>query len=530
MSMCDPSRRVALLAGLCASVAGCGSAGCSSHGGNMQQPPPPGDGTGGSGSDGGIVVVDDGGVPDAPMAPPPIDGGPVPVGTLRVDPMNHRYFTAGHGAIYLTGSHTWANFKDRAKNDPPTPFNYDAYLDFLVAHRHNFFRLWTWEQPHSADDDDRAHPFFFSPFPWLRTGTGTASDGKPAFDLTKVNDDYYTRLKDRVTKAHDRGIYVAVMLFDGWDLSNAYNTTGGFPMATGNNVNGVKISPNSPTDYFALSGGQISAQQQDYVRRVITAVNDLDNVVYEVANETLSGAVPWQNAVIKFVRDTEASMPKTHPVGMTSAFPGNDSDLMNSTADWISPNDARATSDGTKVVFNDTDHSFGWTDLQRALPAGQRAWAWETLCRGAQPMFMDPYLEPWLVHNDPFPVRNNPQNGIVDPQWDTIRAALGWTQLYASKLDLERAVPSPALCSTGFCLAEPGHQYLVYQPPTPVSTSFTVSVVAGTYRFEWFDPAAGKPVAQPAGSGTITLPTGQHTFTVPSGLGDTDAVLLLLSP
>jgi hypothetical protein len=142
-------------------------------------------------------------------------------------------------------------------------------------------------------------------------------------------------------------------------------------------------------------------------------------------------------------------------------------------------------------------------------------------------MFMDPYLEPWLVPHDPFPVRNNPQNGSVDPQWETIRAALGWTQLYASKLDLERAVPSSNLCSTGFCLAEPGHQYLVYQPPTPTpSTSFTVNVVAGTYRFEWFDPAAGTP----ATSGTINLPTEQHTFTLPKGLASTDAVLLLLSP
>jgi hypothetical protein len=521
MPMCDPSRRVALLAGLCAGVAGCGSAGCSSHGGNMQQPPPPGDGTGGSGSDGGIVVVDDGGVPDAPMAPPPIDGGPVPVGTLRVDPMNHRYFTAGHGAIYLTGSHTWANFKDRAKNDPPTPFNYDAYLDFLVAHRHNFFRLWTWEQPHSADDDDRAHPFFFSPFPWLRTGPGTASDGKPAFDLTKVNSDYYTRLQQRVTKARDRGLYVAVMLFDGWDLSNAPNTAGGFPLATGNNINGVKIAP---ADYFALPGGQIIAQQQDYIRNVVTALDDLDNVVYEVANETLAGAVQWQAAVIQFVRDTEQSMPKKHPVGMTSTFPGSDSDLMNSTADWISPNDKNALGDGRKVVLNDTDHSFGWTELQSAGTTGQRAWAWETLCRGAQPMFMDPYLEPWLVPHDPFPVRNNPQNGSVDPQWETIRAALGWTQLYASKLDLERAVPSSNLCSTGFCLAEPGHRYLVYQPPTPSSTSFTVNVVAGMYRFEWFDPAAGALVT----SGTTNLPTEQHTFTLPKGLASTDAVLLLL--
>jgi hypothetical protein len=70
----------------------------------------------------------------------PSDAGPVS-GTLRVDPVNPRYFTAGKGVVYLTGSHTWGNFKDRATVDPRPAFDYNAFLDFLVAHRHNFFRL-----------------------------------------------------------------------------------------------------------------------------------------------------------------------------------------------------------------------------------------------------------------------------------------------------------------------------------------------------------------------------------------------------
>ena len=99
-----------------------------------------------------------------------------------------------------------------------------------------------------------------------------------------------------------------------------------------------------------------------------------------------------------------------------------------------------------------------------------------------------------------------------------IRNALGYTRLYASQLDLERAVPSANLCSTGYCLADPGHQYLIYQPG---SGGFTLTIVAGSYRFEWFNPATGR-VTQ---TGMITAGAEQHSFTPPfSG----DAVLLLL--
>src|SRR5262249_56082545 len=107
--------------------------------------------------------------------PPASDAGPVS-GTLRVDPINPRYFTAGNGAVYLTGSHTWGNFKDRATADPPPAFDYTAFLDFLHAHRHNFFRLWTWEQPHSADDAG-LQPIIlsFTPFPCPPTPTAQPS-------------------------------------------------------------------------------------------------------------------------------------------------------------------------------------------------------------------------------------------------------------------------------------------------------------------------------------------------------------------
>jgi hypothetical protein len=112
-----------------------------------------------------------------------------PMGPLRVHPQNSRYFTDGSGrAIYLTGSHTWSNLQDQGPKDPPPPFDYGRYLDFLRERNHNVIRLWAWEQARWAPWSDGKGPnpadWFIRPNPYARTGPGMALDGKPKFDLS----------------------------------------------------------------------------------------------------------------------------------------------------------------------------------------------------------------------------------------------------------------------------------------------------------------------------------------------------------
>lgn len=130
-----------------------------------------------------------------------------------------------------------------------------------------------WEQPHSADNV----LLYFTPFAWPRTGTAMASDGKLQFDLDHFDQAYFDRMRGRVMAAGERGIYVSIMLFDGWDLTNSYNDTSGFPMASGNNINGVATTP---AEFLSLSNPAITALQEAYVRKVIDTVNELDNVPY----------------------------------------------------------------------------------------------------------------------------------------------------------------------------------------------------------------------------------------------------------
>jgi hypothetical protein len=133
-------------------------------------------------------------------------------GPLQVHPENPRYFTDGSGrAVYLTGSHTWASLVDIGPKDPPPAFDFGAYLDFLEKYHHNFVRLWTWETVNWNTKGNRQNTLHTAtPQPYARTGPGKALDGKPKFDLTKYDPEYFKRLRQRVQAARDRGIYVSI--------------------------------------------------------------------------------------------------------------------------------------------------------------------------------------------------------------------------------------------------------------------------------------------------------------------------------
>jgi hypothetical protein len=148
-------------------------------------------------------------------------------GPLAVSARNPRHFEHRSGpgagrAVYLTGSHIWNNLHDglgSGAEGPAEPerFDFDGYLRFLTERGHNFIRLWRWEQFRSQAAGGSFH-LNMAPQPWARTGPTLAKDGKPRFDLERFDDSFFQRLRDRVIAARDAGIYVGVMLFDGWAL------------------------------------------------------------------------------------------------------------------------------------------------------------------------------------------------------------------------------------------------------------------------------------------------------------------------
>ncbi len=416
-------------------------------------------------------------------------------GPLRVNPANGRYFTDNSGkAIYLTGSHTWSNLQDNGQNFPPPIFDYTAYLQFLVDHHHNFFRLWTWEQSRwtleTLDEN-----YWFNPMgPFLRTGPGTALDGQPKFDLEAFNSAYFTRMRQRILAAGQRGIYVSIMLFDGWSVANykgyeKNNPWKGHPLNAANNINGINGDPYQQSNGLNtqdLSLPQITAYQEAYVKKVIDTVGDLDNVLYEIDNEGDSSSLAWQIHLVRWIHTYEATRPKQHPVGMTALYPGgSNAELMASPADWISPNDEPSyllnppPADGSKVILSDTDHLCGICYDHR--------WIWKSFTRGLNPIYMDGYDgRAYGVGAFDFDINN--------PDLPLIRNNLGYALAYAQRMDLAAMAPRPDLCSSGFCLANPDSkkaEYLVYSPDGG-KLSLEITDTKGGFQFEWLNPINGE--------------------------------------
>jgi len=53
-------------------------------------------------------------------------------------------------------------------------------------------------------------------------------------------------------------------------------------------------------------------------------------------------------------------------------------------------------------------------------------------------------------------------------------------------MNLAETIPHGEFSSTSFCLADPGAEYLVYQPRA--GETFSLQLKPGVYYSEWFDP------------------------------------------
>jgi len=423
-------------------------------------------------------------------------------GPLRVCAANPRYFSDESGRpVYLTGTHTWGNFKNMGKQDPPPEFDYEAYLDLLADWNHNFIRLWTWELARFVYE--KGTLTYVEPFPWARTGPGNALDGKPKFDLNTFHQPYFERLRDRVLAAGERGMYVAVMLFEGHGLHGSLPPWcwDGHPFNAANNVNGIDGDPDGDgrgLETHMLAIPRVTALQEAYVRKVIETLNDLDNLLYEICNESGSYSIEWQHHMIDFIHHLEAEQPNQHPVGMT--FPwrkngmGTHEDLLKSRAEWISPfhtegyRDAPPAADGSKVILTDTDHLWGIPKDDQIQDAV--AWVWKSLCRGLNPIFMDPYHAPEPDRNsaDTAWTEHTEQKTRIDMRYEQIRRDMGKARRYADRMNLAKAVPHNQLASTEYCLANPGTEYLAYLPDGGTVT-LDLSAANGELAVEWFDPS-----------------------------------------
>jgi hypothetical protein len=295
--------------------------------------------------------------------------------------------------------------------------------------------------------------------------------------------------------AGDMGIYVSVMLFEGWGVQRIENGFNTHPFHPDNNINQIDGDRNKDglgLEIHELAIPEVTRIQESYVKKVIDTVNDLDNVLYEISNENHPESSAWQYHMINFIHNYEKGKSRQHPVGMTFQYKGGSNQtLFDSPADWISPNpdkgyrDNPPANDGRKIIITDTDHLWGI--------GGNQAWVWKSFCRGLNPIFMDPYDGVVLGH-------------AFDPQWDPVRRNMGYALQLARQLDVTTMTPQNRLTSTQYCLADPGKKYIIYVPKAD-QVQVDLSTHDRAFEAKWLDTALGNSERGPdiQGGRQVTL-------------------------
>ena len=196
-------------------------------------------------------------------------------------------------------------------------------------------------------------------------------------------------------------------------------------------------------------------------------MNDLDNVLYEISGDAPLSSREWQYYMINYLKSYEATKPKRHPVGMSNLYLGSANDLLASPADWIllpGTDTNPPLTVGSKVILSDMDPKLLGSSTSYPI-------VWKSFMRGSNPI----YLESDLA------------NLTAD---ENVRGSMAYALKYSQLVDLSAMSPSSEVCSTGYCLINPGREYLVYLP-SGGTVRVDLSAVNGNFVASWFSPTTG---------------------------------------
>jgi len=443
-------------------------------------------------------------------------------GVLRIHPSNSRYFTDNtNKAIYLAGAHTWYNIhidpeRYVFENSHET---FEAFLDWLQSYGHNFTRLWT-----------NTSYLNTGPYPWQRTGPGYASDGKLKFDLTKMNQQYFDLLRERVLQIQNRGMYCSIMLFGSFNRMRTEDGWKNVVWHPQNNVNQeLEIFDNTNGHTFFTQNPQALNIQKLLVAKTLNTLGHIDNILIEVMNEPVLKAEgqAWHTEMINYAKTYESGKKyNNHLIGVTPGWKFMDTSSQGyvtcGPGDWWSPSqiifegydyrDGGPASYSDKPVLFDSDHFDSglyvpqW-DYKGHTPGVEEGIqrVWKVFTRGKHNLLMDAYDTYWVTNNSIHPDTTRTINSALDP----VRKAVGHTLSFANKFsDLSRMIPSEEISSSGYCLYSTGEEYLVFDQDGG-SVTVDLKDVTGVVNYEWLRTFDGEnfPGGTKKGGSAITFTT-----------------------
>jgi hypothetical protein len=234
---------------------------------------------------------------------------------IALHPQNSHYFLfRGKPTILITsGEHYGAVLN--------LDFNYGTYLKTLRADGLNHTRLWAGtyrEIPGSFGITDNTLAPLPNRYvcPWARSEMPGYAHGGNKFDLSKWDGEYFKRLKDFMTQAHEAGVVVELNL---WCPNYDEALWKASPMHASNNVNNVGGCPRDET--YTLKHADLLAIQEATTRKLVRELADFDNLYFEICNEPYFAGVTleWQHRIAEVIADEEKDLPARHLISQNIA-------------------------------------------------------------------------------------------------------------------------------------------------------------------------------------------------------------------
>jgi len=378
-------------------------------------------------------------------------------------------------------------------------FDLIAYLDTLAACELNLTRTFAGtyrERPGSfsiVGNTLAPRPGRFLS-PWARVATRDAEGER--FDLTRWDEAYFRRLRHFVTEADRRGVVVELVLFCFLYHDELWGVC---PMNAACNVNGVGDFTDRHRAYAADDGPLLEVQRR-LVRRLVTELNEFDNVYFEIINEPYSrhdgtAFLEWQRCMIDTIVETEAELPCRHLIArnvhnrtMWVADLHPHVSILN--FHYAEPSAAIGTYHLGRPVADDETGFKG----QACGPYRTEAWRF-MLSGGAVVSHLD-YSFTVERPDGTAPIeRESPSFGGPE-----MRRQLGALKRFMDALPLSEMAPHdevlkrfgsmPPGSAAGHVLASPGRVYAVYLTGGPRVT-LSLGIPSGSYRLAWTRPTDG---------------------------------------
>jgi hypothetical protein len=436
---------------------------------------------------------------------------------LEICPQHPYYFRDGNRHVVLVGVSDralftiWENDKD---------FSWRKYLDDLAAHHLNYVRqdVLSW----SALMAPVNYPAQFSnpAWPFARTGPGKAVDGKPKFDLTKIDRSYFEqRIKPFLREAAKRGVYVELTLFEGLRARRDFQQS---LYAEQNNINQLGLQRGKTTSDTALENPRLMAIQHAYIDKVLAETAEFRNVIYEIANET--GGKRWVAHIIDYIHKHPTHSSHLVSAGeQTTSFDPRKGDndivvkhrgqggLYATDADVHNHHAALLRFRAGKPVCHNEYFLFANRSTNDAnFP---RKMMWADFTAGGHSNFLD--FAFWRgtgrTLNDGHPSRSPPSEILRGGQYLLDFLANNNIRFWTMAPHDELATVTGGRKTYIFTLAAPGEEYICYVLGNDPVT-ITLKLPAGSFTAKWYDPKTGQFLG-PAGQ---IESNGQYIFQTPA--------------